>query len=148
MRRKPIPVNVSQASSAVKNRAAIAMLAGERKPRRPHGRRLRVKVFAVLIVIGAAGALYLTYEQFRVIRLARAVRQSFAARRLAESRALLQRWLAIQPGSAEAHYYKAWAAMAADQLGEALQEIGGVGRTVTSGIAGEALELARRQEVG
>jgi tetratricopeptide (TPR) repeat protein len=128
MGRKPIPVNVSQASAGAKDRAATATLAAEGKPRRPHGRRLRVKVFAVLIVIGAAGALYLTYEHFRVIRLARAVRQSFAARHIAESRALLQRWLAIQPGSAEAHYYKAWAAMAADQLGEAFQEIEQAGK--------------------
>jgi tetratricopeptide (TPR) repeat protein len=128
MGRKPLPVNVSRANPGPKAPAPRAQSATETNPRRTDGSRLRLKVLAVLLLIGAGGALYLAYEQFRVIRLARAVRQSFAARRIAESREPVRRWLTIQPNAAEAHYYKAWAAMAADQLGEAFEEIDQAGK--------------------
>ena len=65
----------------------------------------------------------MAYDEYRVIRLARTVRQAFAARRIEEAREPLRRWLAMRPGSGEAFYYQAWAAMAADQPGEAIQAI-------------------------
>jgi len=123
MGRKPVPVKVSGANPRPRNAAAVSLAAALTKPRRPAGRKFRLKVFAALIVIGAAGSLYLAYEQFRVIRLARTVRQAFTARRIEEAREPLRRWLALQPGSGEAYYYKAWAALTADRPGEAAQAI-------------------------
>jgi tetratricopeptide (TPR) repeat protein len=81
------------------------------------------KFVAVIFVVTAAGGTYLAYEEYRSNRLALTVREAFAARRIEEARGPLRNWLAIRPGSGEALYYKAWAAMAADQPGEAIQAI-------------------------
>jgi tetratricopeptide (TPR) repeat protein len=120
---KPVSVKVSEAGSRPKNPATKPVTTAGIKPRRPMRRRVLSKFVAVILVVAAAGGTYLAYEEYRTNRLARTVREAFAARRIEEARGPLRRWLAIRPRSGEAFYYKAWAAMAADQRGEALQAI-------------------------
>jgi tetratricopeptide (TPR) repeat protein len=123
MGRKPVSVKLSEANARPRNAAAVSQAPAVTKPRRTPGREFRIKVLAALFLITAAGGAYLAYEQFRVIRLAGTVRHAFAARRIEEAREPLRRWLALQPGSGEAYYFKAWAALAADQPDEAAQAI-------------------------
>ena len=74
-------------------------------------RRTRVSLENLLMIVSVvalgAGAVY-SYQQYRVSRLAQLVRSSFAAAQIRECTRAAKRWLQRQPGSAEAHYYKAW----------------------------------------
>ena len=74
-----------------------------------------------VVAIGVGG--YYGFDQYRVFRLARRVRESFAAGRYDAAREPLERWLHEQPRSGEAHYYKAWEALAHNQPQEAVQAI-------------------------
>ncbi len=96
---------------------------GEIKTRQQSRGDLRFKVVAVLLLVAVAGGAYFAFNEYRMIRLARTVRHAFAARRIEDAREPLRHWLANRPSSSEALYYKAWAAMAADQPGEAVQAI-------------------------
>ncbi len=75
-----------------------------------------------------AGGAFYGYREYRVIVLERSVRRSLAAGRIEQARNPLRAWLALCPVSGEAFYYKAWAAMADDQPGEAIQAIEEAGR--------------------
>jgi tetratricopeptide (TPR) repeat protein len=89
---------------------------------KPQRRRVNVVGSRVLVVLAAAGlaaAAYFAYDYDQVRRLARTVRQSLASRRYEEAREPLRRWLAKRPDSGEAHYYRAWSALAVDQRDEA-----------------------------
>ena len=120
---KPGSVKVSEAGSRPNNPATTPLAKAGIKPRRPLRKRVFSKLVAVMLVAAAAGGTNLVYEEYRTNRLACTVRDAFAARRIEEARGPLRQWLAIRPGSGEAFYYKAWAAMAADQPGEAMQAI-------------------------
>jgi tetratricopeptide (TPR) repeat protein len=72
-----------------------------------------------VLLAAAAGGTYFAYEEYRVSRLARRVRESLVARRYQAVSAPLRRWLAARPGSGEAYCYLAWSALAADQPREA-----------------------------
>jgi tetratricopeptide (TPR) repeat protein len=123
MGRKPVSVKMSEADSPPKKWATAPLAMAEIKPRQSSRRRALATFVAVVLVAAAAGATYLIYEQYRTNRLARTVRKAFAARRIEEACGPLRQWLAIRPGSGEAFYYRAWAAMAADQPAEAMQAI-------------------------
>jgi predicted Zn-dependent protease len=123
MGRKPVSVNVSAAGSRPKTSVAASPVTAEIRPRRSAKRGVLLKVVGVFLLLAMAAGLYFAYRQVRLIRLARSVRQGFAARHIDEAREPLKRWLALQPGSGEAHYYKAWAALAADLPGEAFEAI-------------------------
>jgi tetratricopeptide (TPR) repeat protein len=86
-------------------------------------RRAGLVLLAVLFVAAVAFGGYLAYEQIRIARLAGTVRALFAARRYADAQQPLERWLVLRPDSGEAIYYKAWAALAADQPAEAAPAI-------------------------
>jgi tetratricopeptide (TPR) repeat protein len=121
MGRKPVTVKASEARP--KNLApAPEAAARTRSRRRPHP-AFPLLALAALGMIVAAGSAYFGFEQFRVVRLARTVRQAFAGRHIEEARGPLHRWLALRPGSGEAHYFEAWAALAADQPVEAIKAI-------------------------
>jgi tetratricopeptide (TPR) repeat protein len=102
---------------------AATAAAADLKPQR---RRVNVVGSRVVIVLAAAGlaaAAYFAYDSYQVHCLALTVRQSLAARRSEEAREPLRRWLAKRPDSSEAHYYRAWSALAADQRDEAAAAI-------------------------
>src|SRR4029077_6599012 len=88
----------------------------------PRTTRHALKVVLILAVVAAAGA-YFAYDQYQVHRLARTVRQSFAAYRYEEAREPLQRWLRERPRSAEAPYYKAWLALTASEPAQIVEAI-------------------------
>ena len=121
--KNPEPVDVSQTMPTPNSLAAPKGAATESGPRNSPGRRFRLLVVAVIVVMSVAAGLYLLSSQIRAIRLARTVRRSFASRRLDLAREPLERWLALDPRSGEAHYYRAWQALAADQPGEAFHAI-------------------------
>jgi Tfp pilus assembly protein PilF len=102
---------------------AIASPAAGTSPRRRHAKSVRWWVAAVLVLVGIAVAADWAYEQYRVAQLAGTVRQLFAARHYEQAREPLRRWLSEWPGSAEAHYYKAWLSLVFDQPREAIQAI-------------------------
>jgi hypothetical protein len=120
---KLLPVDVMHKSPITKS-AAVAKVemitSGRRSPR---SGRLGLKIVAALGLILSAAGLYLAYGKYRVGRLAHTVRQAFASRQIDEARDDLDRWLAIEPGSGEAHYFRAWGAMAHDRPGDAFQAI-------------------------
>ncbi len=80
-------------------------------------RRTGLLAIAAVIAVGVAVGLYLLRPW--EVREARVVRSAFAAGKIADAREPLKHWLAVEPGSGEAQYYRAWAALAADQPGEA-----------------------------
>jgi tetratricopeptide (TPR) repeat protein len=84
---------------------------------------LRWWLVALVLLAGTATAAYFAYDQYRVAQLARTVRQLFAARHYDQAREPLCRWLSERPGSAEAHYYKGWQALAFDQPRDAIEAI-------------------------
>jgi tetratricopeptide (TPR) repeat protein len=101
-------------------RSRIVPAAGpDRQPGRRRGHLISARVVAVLVVVSAAAGAYLAYDQYRAHRLARIVRQSFAARRYEAAREPLGRWLAVRPRAGEAYYYKAWEALAFNRAREA-----------------------------
>jgi predicted Zn-dependent protease len=85
------------------------------------GGRSRLIVFVLALAAAAGG--YFGYRQFRIARLADSVRRLFAARRYDEARPRLKRWLDERPGSAEAHFYRAWLALADDRPPEAVEAV-------------------------
>jgi tetratricopeptide (TPR) repeat protein len=85
------------------------------------GRRGLVGMLIGLMVAAVGG--YLGYEQYRIGRLADSVRRLFAARRYDEGRAPLRHWLEERPRSAEAHYYRAWLALAEDRPAEVVEAV-------------------------
>ena len=90
-----------------------------------HGRgpspRLRA-LMIVLVIASGVGAAY-TYQRYRASRLARVVRSLFALRDYDAANAPLKHWLQTQPGSAEAHYYRAWDALAKNDPREAVEAV-------------------------
>jgi tetratricopeptide (TPR) repeat protein len=128
MPRKPVPLKLGGAGSRPDAAAPAPRALDEIKTRQPIRRRLRARSVAILLVLAVAGGAYFAYDGYRMIRLSRTVRQALAARRIEEARKPLRHWLAIRPGSGEAFYYKAWAAMAADQPGEAAAAIERAGK--------------------
>jgi tetratricopeptide (TPR) repeat protein len=83
--------------------------------------RLRLLLIVSVVALGA-GAIF-GYQQYRASRLARMVRSLFASRRYDAADGPLKRWLEMQPGSAEAHYYKAWDALAKNEPREAVEAV-------------------------
>src|SRR5690242_19151283 len=83
------------------------------------GRHGVAGILIALAVVAIGG--YLGFAQYRVSRLADAVRRSFAARRYDEARGPLQLWLAGRPPSGEAQYYRAWLALADERPSEAVE---------------------------
>jgi tetratricopeptide (TPR) repeat protein len=108
---------------STENSATASLAMADIKLRQRMRTGITPKVFATLVILGVAGGTFLLYREYQTNRLARAVRQAFAAQRIDEARGLLREWLAIRPASGEALYYKAWAAMDADQPVEAMQAI-------------------------
>jgi tetratricopeptide (TPR) repeat protein len=102
---------------------AIASPAAGTSPRRRHAKSVRWWVAAVLVLMGIAAATDWAYNRYRLAQLAGTVRQLFAARHYEQAREPLRRWLSEWPGSAEAHYYKAWLSLAFDQPRETIEAI-------------------------
>jgi tetratricopeptide (TPR) repeat protein len=128
MGRKPVSVKLKGTSSRLNTAPPASPSTAEIKSRQHFRGDRRFKAVAILLLVTVAGGTYYAYNEYRVIRLARTVRQAFAARRIADAREPLRHWLAIRPSSGEAFYFKAWAAMAADQPGEAVQAITQAGK--------------------
>jgi tetratricopeptide (TPR) repeat protein len=76
-----------------------------------------------MLPLAVAAVSYVALTQYREGRWARAVRQSFAARRYDHAREPLARWLAARPSSGEARYYEAWLAVADDRPHDALDAV-------------------------
>ena len=95
------------------------------EPKRRLGRgkaiRLAITMIVILVAVVAGGAYGFT--RYRVSRLARVVRESFAAGKYDAARKPLAQWLAAQPGSGEAQYFRAWDALAHDQPREAVEAV-------------------------
>jgi tetratricopeptide (TPR) repeat protein len=109
---------VSQASAAVPRGAIVDVKDG-----RGRGPALRsILLLTVSAVALGAGAAY-AYQQHRVSRVARVVRNLFASRRYDAADGPLRRWLEMQPGSAEALYYRAWDSLARNEPREAVEAV-------------------------
>ena len=121
--KNPEPVDTTQTIPTPNSIAAPNRAARESGRRVSPGRRFLFMVVAVIVLMSTAAGVYLLSGQLRAIRLARTVRRSFASRRLDQAREPLKRWLALDPGSGEAQYYRAWEALADDQPGEAFHAI-------------------------
>ena len=91
-------------------------------PRRPWAGRAVAAGIVIALAVATVGG-YFGYEQYRVSRLSDSVRRSFASRRYDEARRPLRRWLEERPRSAEAHYYRAWLALADDRPAEVVQAV-------------------------
>lgn len=89
--------------------------------RRGSARASRRLIF--LLAALAIAAAYFGYGQYRVRRLADAVRTQLAARNYAAAEPLLAHWLSLRPGSAEAHYNHALLALGLDRLDEAASAV-------------------------
>jgi tetratricopeptide (TPR) repeat protein len=110
--------SVSETSDALPRAETTEPDAGHKRDR-----PMRLKLLIIFILVGfGVGAGYI-YQQYRVSRLARLVRNSFALRRYDQAQDPLRRWLQIQPGSAEAFYYKAWNALAKNDPREAVEAV-------------------------
>jgi len=98
------------------------------KAGRWRGRAIFKTAVAGLVLVSTAAGTYLGFDQYRVHRLARMVRQSFASRHYAAARDPLRRWLAVRPQAGEAYYYKAWEALAFNQPREAVLAVDRAGK--------------------
>jgi tetratricopeptide (TPR) repeat protein len=87
---------------------------------RPRGRTFVAGAMLASVLTAAAVVSYFGYDQYRVLRLTRIVRQLFTARRYSAAHEPLARWIALRPRSGEAYYYKAWEALALSQPREAV----------------------------
>jgi tetratricopeptide (TPR) repeat protein len=92
------------------------------------GRPVALCMLAAFVLAGVTALTYFVCDQYRFIGLVRAVRQSFAARQIEKAREPLRHWLALRPRAAEAHYYRAWEALALDQPDQAVQAIDQAGK--------------------
>jgi tetratricopeptide (TPR) repeat protein len=81
------------------------------------------RVIAVAVLAGLATGAYFGHAEYQVFSLRRSVRGSFEARRYQEAAKPLEKWLALRPTAGEAHYYKAWQALALDRPDEAVLAI-------------------------
>ena len=90
------------------------------RARGDRGRAFRWKIAVLLALVAIVAGVVYAFEQYRGFRLARQVRELFATRKYEQARAPLLQWLAKQPRSGEAYYYKAWQALALDQPKEAV----------------------------
>jgi tetratricopeptide (TPR) repeat protein len=123
MGRKPVSVKAGETGSRPEKSATASRATVEIKPRRSRNRGVFPKLVAFVLVATVTGVTYLVFKEYQTNRLARTVREAFAARRIEEAGEPLRQWLANRPASGEAFYYKAWAAMAANQPREAMQAI-------------------------
>ncbi len=123
MGRKPVSVKAGETGSRSEKSATASRAKVEIKPRQSRRRDVFPKLVAVIVIATVTGATYLAYKEYQTNRLARTVREAFAARRIEEAGEPLRKWLANRPASGEAFYYKAWAAMDANQPREAMQAI-------------------------
>jgi tetratricopeptide (TPR) repeat protein len=98
-------------------------VATDRKPRRQHGKVVRRIAVVAIVLAGLPAAAYFAYDAYRVIDVSRAARRSFATRQYKIAAKPLARWLALRPRSGEAHYYKAWQAMALNQPEQVVEAI-------------------------
>ncbi len=97
------------------------MAKSKRTPRRGTTIRLWVAIVLAVVAIGA-GVVY-AFDQYRTFRLAKVVRQAFAAGQYEGARDDLTRWLRDRPSSGEAQYYRAWDALRRNQPGEAVEAV-------------------------
>ena len=81
------------------------------------------RIVAILILGLAVALAYFAYDRDQVSRLAGSVRGSFAARRYAEARGEVGRWMRERPHSGEAQYYRAWLGLVDQQPGETVAGI-------------------------
>jgi Flp pilus assembly protein TadD len=81
------------------------------------------RLVAIPILALAVALAYFAYDRYQVSRLAGSVRGSFAARRYAEARGEVGRWMREQPHSGEAQYYRAWLGLVDQQHGETVAGI-------------------------
>ena len=112
---KPRSARLGSAKPGPEGSRIVPAAGPDLKPGRRRGHVISSRVVAVLVLVSAAAGTYLGYDQYRVHRLARMVRQSFASRRYEAAREPLRRWLAVRPRAGEAYYYKAWEALAFNQ---------------------------------
>ncbi len=120
-RRLPKSIEATKPAQAAEIRGAAQVAETSSRP----GRRSAARLILVLVLGGAAiaaGAVF-AFQQYRVFRVAQSVRTAFAGRRYETAREPLGRWLLMTPGSAEAHYYEAWGALANNQPREAVQAV-------------------------
>jgi tetratricopeptide (TPR) repeat protein len=129
MRAKPRSARVVSAEPGPEGPRIVRAARADLKPGR-RGRLVSWRIGAALVLIAAAAGTYLGYDQYRVVRLTRMVRRSFAARRYEAAREPLRRWLALRPRAGEAYYYKAWEALAFNQPREAELALDQAGRLV------------------
>lgn len=92
------------------------MAKSKRTPRRGTTIRLWVAIVLVVVAIGA-GVVY-AFDQYRTFRIAKVVRQAFAAGQYEGARDDLTQWLRDRPSSGEAQYYRAWDALRRNQPGK------------------------------
>jgi tetratricopeptide (TPR) repeat protein len=98
-------------------------LQGDERAQVGRGRVFRRNIAVLLTVVAIVGGTVYGFEQYRVIRVARLVRRLFATREYERAQVPLSRWLAKQPRSGEAYYYKAWQALALNQPQQAVQAV-------------------------
>jgi len=125
MRSKPRSAKRSEARPKLPQPVAVPQPASRADARtiRGRGKGFRANIAVLLACVAiAAGGTY-AYQQYQVFRLARLVRESFAAREYERARVPLLRWLAKQPRSGEAYYYKAWQALALNQPQQAVEAV-------------------------
>ena len=108
------------AKAAISEPRGIAAEKGPRTVRCSGLRRFLALAMGLAVIAGSAAV---AFHQYRVFRVARLVRSSFATRRYESAKEPLRRWLEIAPNSAEAHYYEAWKALAENQPREAVQAV-------------------------
>ncbi len=78
----------------------------------------------MLVVAGVSGVVALAIREWPAVREARAARTALAAGRFEDARPILERWVELRPGSAEAHYLRARVALALgrrDDLSESMR---------------------------
>jgi Flp pilus assembly protein TadD len=121
MNAPPGPSTVDEPTPSPSDPTTAPAVPGELKPQR--GNIAIWGGMAAVVVAGLAAGAYFAYGQYRVVTVSRAVRQACTARHYEQVTEPLRRWLALRPNSGEAHYYKAWQAMALDRPAEAVESI-------------------------
>jgi tetratricopeptide (TPR) repeat protein len=76
-----------------------------------------------LAVVALGAGIVYAYQRYRISQLARLVRSSFTSRKYDAAEVLLRRWLEKEPGSGEAHYYRAWDALARNNPRETVESV-------------------------